>query len=174
MLDWAGQEYPDGGRPDSRYKVSAQALQNRGLVKVTKRSGHWSAHLTDKGRQHLTKRGIRPVEQNAEPPGHPGRNPAPSHPKAVPKARTNFTDHATNWASRLNAARKSGKIPRTQELYGCRAHRGYEIKLVDILAWRLAELTPLSVPSRLTKPRSVVAALQKQPQPMGPTNPVQG
>ncbi|WP_406839237.1 hypothetical protein ACICHK_29620 [Streptomyces sp. AHU1] len=82
--------------------------------------------------------------------------------------------HAVNWASRVSAARKSGKIPRTQELYGYRTHRGYEIKLVDIPAWRLAELTPLPVPARLAKPHAVVTALQKQPQPMGLTRPVQG
>ncbi|WHM36029.1 hypothetical protein [Streptomyces sp. BPTC-684] len=113
----------------------------------------------------------------------------------MPQARTNYADqlleelaandgclvkplesgpHAVNWASRVSAARKSGKIPHTQEVYGYRTHRGYEIKLVDIPAWRLAELTPLPVPARLTKPHSIVAALQKLPQPMGLTKPVQG
>ncbi|MGG2459221.1 hypothetical protein ACO0M4_05225 [Streptomyces sp. RGM 3693] len=195
VLDWVGLGCPDGVWPDSTYKTSAQALQNRGLIKITKRRGHWSAHLTDKGRRHLTDRGIRPVEQNAEPPKRPVRNPAPPRLKTVPKARTNYADqlldelaandgflikplepgpHAVNWASRVSAARKSGKIPHTQELYGYRTHRGYEIKLTDIPAWRLAELTPLPVPARLTKPHSVVAALQKQSQPMGLTKPVQG
>ncbi|MFJ4125649.1 hypothetical protein ACIP3U_30500 [[Kitasatospora] papulosa] len=74
----------------------------------------------------------------------------------------------------MNAARKSGKIPRTQELHAYRTHRGYEIKLVDIPAWRLAELTPLPVPARLTKPHSLVAALQQRPQPMGLTKSIQG
>ncbi|MGA4839107.1 hypothetical protein [Streptomyces sp. G45] len=195
VLDWVGQGCPDGVWPDSTYKVSAQALQNRGLVKITKRRGHWSAHLTDKGRQHLTERGIRPVEQNAEPPERPRRKPAPPRPKTGPKARTSYADqlleelaandgclikpiesgpHAVNWGSRVNAARKSGKIPHTQELYGYRTHRGYEIKLADIPAWRLAELTPLHVPARLTKPHAVVAALEKQPQPMGLTKSIRG
>ncbi|MER6353537.1 hypothetical protein ABT186_17255 [Streptomyces sp. NPDC001634] len=139
--------------------------------------------------------GICPIEQNAAPPERPGRNPTPPPPRTAPKARTNYTDqlleelaandgclikpiesgpHPVNWTSRVNAARKSGKIPRTQELYAYRTHRGYEIKLVDIPAWRLAELTPLPVPPRITKPHSVVAALQKQPQPMGLTRPIQG
>ncbi|MFG2674752.1 hypothetical protein [Streptomyces sp. NPDC048445] len=195
VLDWVGQGSPDGVWPDSTYKVSAQALQNRGLIKITKRRGRWSAHLTDKGRQDLTGRGIRPTERNAEPPQQPGRKPPPPRPKTVPKARTNYADqllaelaanngclikplesgpHSVNWASRVSAARKSGKIPHTQELYGYRTHRGYEIKLTDIPAWRLAELAPLPVPARLTKPHSVVAALQKLPQPMGLTKPVQG
>jgi hypothetical protein len=195
VLDWVGQGSPDGVWPDSTYKVSAQALQSRGLINITKRRGHWSAQLTDKGGQDLTDRGIRPAEQNAEPPKRPGRKPAPPRPKTVPKVHTNYADqllkelaanhgclikplepgpHAVNWASRVSVARKSGKIPHTQELYGYRTHRGYEIKLVDIPAWRLTELIPLPVPARLTKPHSVVAALQKQPQPMGLTKPVQG
>ncbi|MFB9738658.1 hypothetical protein ACFQE4_20745 [Streptomyces thermocoprophilus] len=195
VLDWVGQGCPDGVWPDSTYKTSGQALQNRGLIKITKRRGHWSAHLTEKGRQHLTDRGIRPVEQSTRPPERPARKPAPPRPRAVPKARTNYADqlleelaandgclikpiesdpHSVNWASRVNAARKSGKIPHTQELHGYRTHRGYEIKLVDIPAWHLAELTPLPVPARLTKPHAVVAALQKQPQPLGLTKPLQG
>ncbi|MEU9620750.1 hypothetical protein [Streptomyces sp. NPDC048155] len=195
VLDWVGQGCPDGVWPDSTYKVSAQALQSRGLVKITKRHGQWSARLTEEGRQHLTEREIFPVEQSAELLVRPGRKPPPSRPETVPKARTNYADqlleelaandsclikpldpgpHAVNWASRVSAARKSGKIPHTQELYGYRTHRGYEIKLVDIPAWRLAELVPIPMPARLTKPHSIVAALQELPQPMGMTKPVQG
>lgn len=195
VLDWVGQGCPDGVWPDSTYKTSGQALQNRGLIKISKRRGHWSAHLTEKGRRCLTERGVRPVERSTRPPERPARKPAPPHPRTVPKARTNYADqlleelaaidgclikpiefgpHAVNWASRVSAARKSGKIPRTQELYGYRTQRGYEIKLVDIPAWRLAGLTPLHIPSRLTKPHAVVAALQKQSQPLGLTTPLQG
>ncbi|MFH9397465.1 hypothetical protein [Streptomyces sp. NPDC017556] len=195
VLDWVGQGCPDGVWQDSTYKVSAQALQSRGLIKVTKRRGHWSANLTDRGRQHLTDHRICPVEQNAAPPAQPSRKPAPPRPKTAPRARTNYTDqlleelaandgclikpiepgpHSVNWTSRVNTARKSGKIPRTQELHAYRTHRGYEIKLVDIPAWRLAELTPLPVLARLTKPHSLVAALQQRPQPMGLTKPIQG
>lgn len=195
VLDWVSQGSPDGVWPDSTHKASAQALQSRGLIRITKRRGHWSAQLTDKGRQDLTDRGIRPAEQNAEPPKPPVRKPAPPQPRTVPKSRTSYADqlledlvandgclikplesgtHALNWASRVSAARKSGKIPHTQELYGYRTHRGYEIKLVDIPAWRLAELTPLAVPGRLTKPHSAVVALQKLPQPMGLTKSIQG
>jgi hypothetical protein len=66
----------------------------------------------------------------------------------VRRARTNYTDqlleelaannnylvkavepgpHAVNWASRISAAHKSGKIPHAQELRGKQTHRGYEI-----------------------------------------------
>ncbi|WP_241834227.1 hypothetical protein [Streptomyces sp. NTK 937] len=75
----------------------------------------------------------------------------------------------------MNTVHKSDKIPRRKELYAHRTHRGYEIKLVvDIPAWRLAELTPLPVPARLTKPHPSLAALQQRPQPMGLTKSIQG
>ncbi|MER5936487.1 hypothetical protein ABT121_04095 [Streptomyces sp. NPDC001928] len=54
VLDWVGRGCPDGIWTDSTYKVSAQALQNRGLIKIIKRRGSWNAQLPDQGRQHLT------------------------------------------------------------------------------------------------------------------------
>ncbi|WP_326590913.1 hypothetical protein [Streptomyces brevispora] len=80
---------------------------------------------------------------------------------------------SANWPSRIAAARRSGKIPETKELYGGWCRDGYEIKLVDTPAWRLAALTPVPVPSRLTHPHVVVRAMQREPQPMGLTEPVQ-
>ncbi|MEU9999277.1 hypothetical protein [Streptomyces sp. NPDC050848] len=78
------------------------------------------------------------------------------------------------WPSRVAAARRSGRIPETKELYGGWCRGGYEIKLVDIPAWRLAALKPVPVPSRLTRPHSAVRAMQNEPQPLGLTKPVQG
>ncbi|GAA2491599.1 hypothetical protein GCM10010276_33800 [Streptomyces longisporus] len=50
------------------------------------------------------------------------------------------------WPPRVAAARRSGRIPETKELYGSRCRGGYEIKLVDIPAWRLAVLDPSPCP----------------------------
>ncbi|MFD4501544.1 hypothetical protein [Streptomyces sp. NPDC058457] len=78
------------------------------------------------------------------------------------------------WPSRIAAARRSGRIPETKELYGGWCRGGYEIKLVDIPAWRLAVLQPVPVPARLTRPHTVVRAMQNEQQPLGLTRPVQG
>ncbi|MFE6637535.1 hypothetical protein ACFVFT_08935 [Streptomyces tendae] len=67
-----------------------------------------------------------------------------------------------------------GKVPETKELYGAWCQGGYEIKLVDIPAWRLAVLEPVPVPSRLTRPHTVVRAMQNEQQPLSLTKPVQG
>ncbi|AJE81761.1 hypothetical protein SLNWT_1385 [Streptomyces albus] len=119
--------------------------------------------------------------------------PVSAHGTTTPKTRTNYTDQlleeltannnrlvkanesgprAVNWASRISAARQSGKIPHSQELRGKQTYSGYEIELVDIPAWRLTELTPITTPARLTKPHAVVAALQKRPRGMGLTKSV--
>ncbi|MFF8292848.1 hypothetical protein ACF068_27000 [Streptomyces sp. NPDC016309] len=78
------------------------------------------------------------------------------------------------WPSRVAAARRSGRVPETKELYGGWCQGGYEIKLVDIPAWRLAVIEPVPVPSRLTRPHTVVRAMQNEQQPLGLTKPVQG
>lgn len=130
-----------------------------------------------------------------EPPAEPPSSTSPLlSPKAPPKHKT-LTDqlleelaennghiiktgtsgpNTVNWSARVNAARKSGKIPKTKELYGFRSTKGYEIQLVDIPAWRLAELAPVPVPARIKQPHAVVKDLQNQLQPMGLTKDIQG
>ncbi|MGD3110877.1 hypothetical protein [Streptomyces sp. YGL11-2] len=55
VLRWIAGGCPAGtwGKDDFSYKTSAQALQNRGLVKVSKRGGGWSAESTVAGRHYL-------------------------------------------------------------------------------------------------------------------------
>ncbi|MFB6518822.1 hypothetical protein [Streptomyces sp. NPDC056401] len=78
------------------------------------------------------------------------------------------------WPIRVAAARRSGKIPATKELHAGRCRDGYEIRLVDTPAWRLAVLSPVAVPARLPTPHPVVRALQAHSQPMALTKSVQG
>lgn len=87
-----GQGCPEGLWPDSTYKVSAQALQSRGLIKVTKRRGRWDAQLTDKGRQYLADGRTSPGERSNEAPEVPMGMLTPPQTQTVPRARTNYTD----------------------------------------------------------------------------------
>nr|WSS65146.1 nucleolar 14 family protein [Streptomyces sp. NBC_01177] len=68
-----------------------------------------------------------------------------------------------NWPSRIAAARRSIKLPKTKELHGGWCRDGYEIKLVDTPAWRFAVLAPVPGPSRLTRQHSVEALLDQNP-----------
>lgn len=204
VLQWVGAGCPDGVWETSSYKTTCQALQNRGLVAVSRKGGQWSVVLTSAGRHYLAHGtypppGPRPQKAQAAAPQRSstrtqdapaaGRKPSPPR-----QNRVTFTEQllqelanaggrivkpgtdrdSVNWPSRIAAARRSGKIPKTKELYGGWCRDGYEIKLVDIPAWRLAVLAPVSVPSRLTRPHGVVRAMQNEPRPLGLTKPVQG
>ncbi|MFD9335517.1 hypothetical protein ACFWBF_14090 [Streptomyces sp. NPDC060028] len=73
----------------------------------------------------------------------------------------------------MSAARRSGRIPETKELYGRWCRNGYEIRLEDVPVWRLAVLEPVPVTARLTQPHAVVKAMQSHSHPMGVTKAVQ-
>ncbi|WP_402463716.1 hypothetical protein [Isoptericola aurantiacus] len=53
VLTWIGRGCPERDWPDFTYKTSALALQSRGLARVSKSGGVWSAQITDAGRRLL-------------------------------------------------------------------------------------------------------------------------
>ncbi|MFJ9710899.1 hypothetical protein [Streptomyces sp. NPDC101234] len=55
VLRWIAKGCPAGAwdENDFAYKISAQALQNRGLVKIARRAGVWSVEVTAPGRHYL-------------------------------------------------------------------------------------------------------------------------
>lgn len=204
MLQWVGAGCPAGVWETSSYKTTCQALQNRGLVTISRKGGQWNVALTSVGQHYLAHgtyppRGTRSQKTQAATP-QPPSNRAQETPAAVrkpsppPQPRVTFTEQllqelaeaggrivksgsgpdSANWPSRIAAARRSGRIPETKELYGGWCRGGYEINLVDIPAWRLAVLEPVPVPSRLVRPHPVVRAMQNERQPLGLTKPVQG
>ncbi|MFI1999605.1 hypothetical protein [Streptomyces sp. NPDC020330] len=204
VLQWVQDGCPAGVWETSSYKSTCQALQNRGLVKVSRKAGQWSVTLTSAGQHYLAHgayppRGSHPPKTQAAAPRpqstraqeSPAAGQRPSPPSQL---RVTFTvqllqelaeaggrivksgsgPDLEKWPSRVAAARRSGRVPETKELYGGWCQGGYEIKLVDIPAWRLAVLEPVPVPSRLTRPHTVVRAMQNEQQPLGLTKPVQG
>ncbi|CAL9413145.1 hypothetical protein SUDANB54_01692 [Streptomyces sp. enrichment culture] len=204
VLQWVEDGCPAGVWETSSYKTTCQALQNRGLVTVSRKGGQWSVALTSAGRHYLAHgtyppRGFRPRKAQAAAP-RPQSTRAQETPAAARKPgppaqpRVTFTEQLLQeladaggrivksgngpelekWPSRVAAARRSGRVPETKELYGGWCPGGYEIKLVDIPSWRLAVLEPVPVPSRLARPHTVVRAMQAESQPLGLTKPVQG
>ncbi|SED95274.1 hypothetical protein SAMN05216533_1012 [Streptomyces sp. Ag109_O5-10] len=204
VLQWVGAGCPAGVWETSSYKTTCQALHNRGLVTVSRKAGQWSVALTSVGRHYLAHgtyppRGSRPRKTQAagprpkstraqETPATERKPSPPSHPRVTLTeqllqelaeaggkiVKSGSGPDLEKWPSRVAAARRSGRIPETKELYGNWCRDGYEIKLVDIPAWRLAVLDPVPVPSRLTRPHTVVQAMQNERQPLGLTKPVQG
>lgn len=93
MLEWVGKGCSEGTA--TTYKTSCQALQNRGLVKVSRRSGVWTAALTDAGRHYLAH-GTYPAPKSptrALPIPRLPKVTTPSSPPGVPQQpRKTFTD----------------------------------------------------------------------------------
>ncbi len=76
VLRWVGEGCPDGVMSGHGFKVSAKALEWRGLMTISTRGGEWRAELTDDGRYYVEHGRFRP-----EPPmskrGSRGRSRAP-------------------------------------------------------------------------------------------------
>ncbi len=95
ILGWIADGCPERDWPDETHKHSARALATRGLVKVSRSSGRWSAALTEDGKyfhQHgkypvghrfgpKPREPARPVDAPtaAEPVSKRGRSKAPSN-----------------------------------------------------------------------------------------------
>jgi hypothetical protein len=63
VLRWVGQGCPDGIWQGEAHKLSCQALQSRGLVKVSRGKGQWTATLTTAG-QHFLDHGSHPPDKS--------------------------------------------------------------------------------------------------------------
>ncbi len=62
VLQWVGAGCPVSVGETSSYKTTCQALQNRGLVTVSKKGGQWSVTLTSAGRHYLAHSTYPPRE----------------------------------------------------------------------------------------------------------------
>jgi len=87
VLDWLA-TYPDGDPPISAYKTVAIALQTRGLAKVSRPRGVWTATLTHAGRYYHKHDRYPPLEPGLATTGRPAP-PAPTVPATQrPKRRS--------------------------------------------------------------------------------------
>lgn len=55
MLRWVDSGCPAGVFDDAFHRISAAALRRRGLIKTSGRGSHWSAQITDIGREYLAR-----------------------------------------------------------------------------------------------------------------------
>lgn len=78
ILQWIADGCPDRRWPDETHKHSARALQSRGLAKVSRVNGRWTARVTDAGQYYL--------EHSRYPASPDGAKSGPSQRNAVPPA----------------------------------------------------------------------------------------
>ncbi|MBB4934736.1 hypothetical protein F4561_005630 [Lipingzhangella halophila] len=92
VLRWIAQGYPQRDWPDHTHKSSALALQGRGLVKVSKKGGTWSAAITDDGRYYLDHgRYSDHIERRSRKAATSASTTADS-PTALPRAKVEIND----------------------------------------------------------------------------------
>lgn len=177
VLSWVGDGCPEGvfDDADHGHKISARALSNRGLIKVRRKRGKWSATLTDTGRNYLENQRF-PVPDDAEPhvryaairpeqqPRVDTRTAAPPAPK--PKAPTESLVAAVlaeggvlsgkdligfrDVGQLVLAANRFGKTPAGTRLasFSC-GERGRCVCLVELRGWQPCWEEPLDVPERV-------------------------
>jgi hypothetical protein len=65
VLRWIADGCPSGVMADHTYKTTAVALQNRRLIKISKKGGRWRAEITSAGQRYLSD-GSTPVLASAD------------------------------------------------------------------------------------------------------------
>lgn len=102
ILKWIADGCPGRDWPDETHKHSARALANRGLVKVSRSSGRWTAALTDDG-EYFHQHGEYPAGHRFGPnppePAKPVDPPAVGKPVSDPaKPKASRAEVANTWA----------------------------------------------------------------------------
>src|SRR5271163_4395901 len=86
VLQWIADDCPDREWPDESHKLSARALESRGLARVRRKGKLWHAVLTEDG-QHYLDHGRYPEPQLPEP-GFPLNPAGPGKPTGRPASMT--------------------------------------------------------------------------------------
>ena len=187
VLEWIVAGSPDGVMSGTAHKTTAVALQNRRLVKVSKRKGVWRAEPTEAGCYF--------VEHGAYPPGHwsvgsepaspaaarPATREAPPEPARERKVAglrpvdqmmadlakaggelTVAADRGGYWENLAAAATRHGKVPEGKLLRVARGKDWSErtIWLEDAPDWMTVDLEPVPVAESLRSPHPVVKTLR--------------
>lgn len=114
VLQWIADGCPDREWPDESHKLSARALESRGLARVRRKDKHWHAVLTGDG-QHYLDYGRYPEPQQPEPvpaprlveAGHsPGRDAIAAARRAV-RIATSSQERSSLSAARARVARQA-------------------------------------------------------------------
>jgi hypothetical protein len=190
VLKWVESGCPDDVSYLNASKRTARALEDRRLVKVSRKDGLWQAGLTTAGRYYLDHGEHPPASSGAPRPlplpplpsrrkrAAPGATPsAPREPrpKTLPVTERLIADliasggelridrdkDKANYEARVGAAIRHGKVPDGKLLTIERnTWKEWIIRLQDPPAWMTTVLDPIPVPAQLRNPHTVVKRLQ--------------
>lgn len=186
VLQWIADGSPDGVMTDTTYKVSADALNRRNLVRVKRRKDPWIAEITDAGKQMLSS--SRTVAEtssgtqaSAVAPGvAPSTSPPAPKPVKVPAAPAKSAtqkmmdrleaEHVIEFDSSetgrykqlVNVARRKKLFPDDMELVVTTSWRQpCTVELKRRPEWQLVALAPVEVPVTLRTPHAVVDKMKQ-------------
>ena len=188
ILKWVESGCPDDVPDLNASKRTARALEDRRLVKVSRKDGLWRAALTTAGRYYLdhgehppaSSRVPRPLPLPSLPRKRATPRAAPSvpcepRPKPLPVTEQLIADliasggelridrdkDKVNYEARVGAAIRHGKVPEGKLLtIENDTWREWIIRLQDPPTWMTMVLDPIPVPSQLRNPHTVVKRLQ--------------
>jgi hypothetical protein len=165
LLRWISADCPDGAHEGYSHRISAAALQSRGLVRISGRGPTWKVELTARGRAVLAlPEPMRSVNSTAEKASSKPAKPARPLSKteqliadlvaAGGKLRVPYwrEQGEPDYRQRALAAQRFGKVPADKRLVLERMRGGeLEIRLDDALP----APPPVPVPVRLPRPHPV-------------------
>ncbi|GAA2845591.1 hypothetical protein Acy02nite_47100 [Actinoplanes cyaneus] len=113
VLRWVGAGCPEAEMPGEGAKLTARALQGRRLVMVSRRSGRWSAALTERGRYYLGNgRYPEPTDAASSAPWEgPATPAAPEGRGRRPTAQSALIQEATVLIERLQTSGGTVVVP---------------------------------------------------------------
>jgi hypothetical protein len=185
VLKWIAEGCPDDVMTGDTHKVTARALESRGLVKVSGSGASWKAQTTDAGR-YFVEHGEYPAGHwskgraktskvaTASASGEP-RGPGPGRVTALRPVDQMIADLITSggtltvaspqdsyWEGLAASAAQFHKVPAGKIL---KVERGRDwtervLRLEDQPAWMRAELGTVPVSDELRQPHPVVRALR--------------
>lgn len=188
VLQWIADGCPDGVMSDPKFKVSADALDRRNLVRVKRRKNPWIAEITDAGMQLLaggpdmgamsipSTPASSPESQSAsttrsrQVPALRVKSPPPK--SATQKMMDRLqVEHVIEFPSTemrtytrlVTVAKRNKLVPDDMELVVSTNWRTpCTVKLRRRPEWQLVALDPVEVPAAIRTPHDVVAKLKEQ------------
>lgn len=165
VLRWIEDDCPVGVMEGNSCRISAAALRNRGLVKISGRGPTWSAVISDAGRAYLEQvdRQTAPLRREAN------GSVTEQLVKDVIDAggslrvpRRSYRGEGIDYERRARLAERNGRVPPGKRLsVTFLPHGEMQIDMVDAPAGTTLDLRPVPVPHHVARYHPVVGAFRK-------------
>lgn len=166
VLRWIGDDCPVGVMEGVSCRISAAALRNRGLVKISGRGPTWSAVITDEGRGYLEQ-----VDGPTPPMRREGNgsvteqlvNDVIAAGGSLRVPRRSYGGQGIDYERRARLAERNGRLPAGKRLtVTCLSNAELQIDLVDAPEGTTLDLRPVPVPNHVSRYHAVVGEFRNR------------